>query len=358
MATAGGSCDVGAEVGAAADLSRGDVGSRWRRRLGDAAGSFAVVAVSRNLRRAQWSFVAAWTGEWTLTVALSVVAFRDGGAAAVGLVAFVRIIPAAILSPVGTALADRFRRDRVLVWACVARAGVLACCALAAAVDAPAVLVYGLAAIATVAFVVYRPSHSALLPSLCLTPLELTSANVVRGLVDSLSTLIGPLVAAVLLALADPATALAAAAVLTLVAGLALTGLSYDAPPSAPSGAPGNVVAEALGGFRALPRHPDVFLLVRLTLTQMFTRGCFSVLVVVVAIELVDGSEASVGVLTAAVGAGAVIGSLVVSVFAHGRRLAVTLGVGVTLWGLPLAIVGAASHKQLILALLGRRRGG
>ena len=67
------------------------------------------------------------------------------------------------------------------------------------------------AAVATIAFVVYRPAHSALLPSLCLTPLELTSANVVRGLVDSLSTLIGPALAAVLLAVADPATALGAA---------------------------------------------------------------------------------------------------------------------------------------------------
>jgi hypothetical protein len=33
----------------------------------------------------------------------------------------------------------------------------------------------------------YRPAHSALLPTLWRTPDELTSANVVRGLLDSVS---------------------------------------------------------------------------------------------------------------------------------------------------------------------------
>ena len=210
------------ESSPAAEARRADAPgprSRWRRRLRDAGRSFAVNAANPNLRRAQLSFAAAWTGEWMLTVALTVVAFRDGGPTAVGVVAFLRMVPAAVLSPVGTALADRFRRDRVLRWTCAARAGALAACASTVAIDGPAPLAYAFAAVATVAFVVYRPAHSALLPSLCLTPLELTSANVVRGLVDSLSTLIGPALAAVLLAVADPATALGCAAVLTLAAG-------------------------------------------------------------------------------------------------------------------------------------------
>ena len=109
---------------------------------------------------------------------------------------------------------------------------------------------------------------------------------------------------------------------------------------------------DAIDGFRALPRHPDVFLLVRLTLTQAVTRGCFSVLVVVVAIEVLDVGDAGVGVLTAAVGAGAVVGSLAVSLFADGRRLAAVLGVGVTLWGLPLAVVGALPRQGVILTML------
>src|SRR5688500_13700913 len=130
--------------------------SRWRRRLREAGRSFAISAANPNLRRAQLSFAAARTGEWILTLALPVVAIRDGGPTAVGVVAFMRMIPAAVLSPVGTALADRFRRDRVLRWTCSARAGALGACALTVAIDGPAPLAYAFAAVATTAFVVFR----------------------------------------------------------------------------------------------------------------------------------------------------------------------------------------------------------
>ena len=110
---------------------------------------------------------------------------------------------------------------------------------------------------------------------------------------------------------------------------------------------------EAIDGFRALPRHPDVFLLVRLTLTQAATRGCFSVLVVVVAIEVLGVGDAGVGVLTAAVGAGAVVGSLAVSLFADGpsprrraRRRASPCG------GCRSLVVGAVPREGVILAML------
>jgi hypothetical protein len=50
------------------------------------------------LRRAQLSFGAAWTGEYAVTVAVGVLAFRDGGATAVGLVAMARMVPGALLA--------------------------------------------------------------------------------------------------------------------------------------------------------------------------------------------------------------------------------------------------------------------
>jgi MFS family permease len=175
------------------------VSARFFTRLARSAEALSTTARNSSLRRAQLAFGATWTGEWAFTVALGVVAFRDGGATAVGVVGFVRMAPAAILSPVGTALADRFARDRVLVWSCLVRAVATAAAAAVLAAGGAAVAVYALAAIATAAFTMFRPAHSALLPALCVTPLELTSANVVRGLFDSLSTLVGPLVAALVL---------------------------------------------------------------------------------------------------------------------------------------------------------------
>src|SRR5215203_3294112 len=91
------------------------------RRLADSARAFSATARNPSLLRAQLAFGASWTAEWAFMVALGVVAFRDGGATAVGVVAFARTAPSFLLAPLGTTLADRFPRDRVLVWSCLFR---------------------------------------------------------------------------------------------------------------------------------------------------------------------------------------------------------------------------------------------
>lgn len=72
--------------------------------------AFAQVARSDALRRAQLSFGLIWAGEGAVMVALGVVAFRDGGAAAVGLVTAVRMVPAAVMAPFAARLARGRRR--------------------------------------------------------------------------------------------------------------------------------------------------------------------------------------------------------------------------------------------------------
>src|SRR4051794_16696441 len=234
---------------------------RIRKRLGVSARAFSTNARNRNLRRAQLSFAAAWTAEWTLTVVLGVVAYRDGGATAAGVVTFIRIAPAAVMAPLGTALADRVARDRVLIWSCLIRAAVMGIAALVLADGGPTGFVYALALIGTAAFTVYRPAHSALLPALCMTPLELTSANVVRGLVDSVSTFAGPVLAALLLGVASAAAGLGAVAGLALLSGIALLGLSYEHTPRVEPASTGHAVTDVVEGFRALLHHRDAGLL-------------------------------------------------------------------------------------------------
>lgn len=174
--------------------------SRVRTRLQAARRAFGVNLRSPGLRRAQLSFGAMWAGEWAVTVAISVVAYRQGGPSAVGLVAVARMLPAALLAPLAATVADRHRRDSVLVGVGILRAAALAGAAALLAAGAGSTPVYALVAVATVVQTLYRPAHSALLPALCRTPDELTSANVVRGLLDAIATLAGPLAAAALIA--------------------------------------------------------------------------------------------------------------------------------------------------------------
>lgn len=324
-----------------------------RKRLAESARAFSATARNPNLLRAQLAFGATWTAEWAFTVALAVVAFRDGGAAAVGLVGFARMAPAAQLSPFGSTLGDRFPRDRVLVWSCLIRSVITAAAALLLATGASNIAVYTLAALATASFTVFRPTHSALLPGLCKTPLELTSANVIRGLLDSLGMLLGPLLAALLLGLGSPAVVFATTAALALAAAALLLRLSYEAPPHAGAEPLRRIGRETLQGFRALARYRDAGLLMGLGLAQTLTRGFLNVFVVVIALDLLGMGDAGVGLLTAAVGAGAVVGSLGASMFVSGRRLAALEGIGVALWGVPLTLCGALPYEPTVLALMG-----
>jgi MFS family permease len=322
------------------------------KRLADSARAFSATARNPSLLRAQLAFGASWTAEWAFMVALGVVAFRDGGATAVGLVAFARMAPSFILAPIGTTLADRFPRDQVLVWSCLIRAAATAAAALLLAGDGSTVAVYALAMLGTAAFTVFRPAHSALLPALSVTPLQLTSANVVRGLVDSVSTLLGPLLAALLLDLGSPAAVFAAAAALSFASGALLLRLSYEAPPRAAPQPLRRIVRETAEGFRALVRYRDPGLLFGIGLGQTITRGFFNVFVVVMALELLDNGDSGVGLLTAAVGAGAVAGSLGASMLVSGRRLAMVVGIGVILWGLPLTLSGLLPYEPVVLAMM------
>ena len=166
-----------------------------------------------------------WAGESAFMVALGVVAFRDGGVAAVGAVTAARMAPAALLAPFLATMADRVRRERVLECVGVIRAATLGCAAVVTAAGGPAAATYGFAVVATVAMTLFRPAHSALLPALAKSPQELTSANAVRGMLDSLATLGGPVVAAVLLAASGPAAVFAACSAASLLAGLVVVAL-------------------------------------------------------------------------------------------------------------------------------------
>lgn len=322
------------------------------KRLATSARAFSATAGNRDLLRAQLAFAATWTAEAVFTVGIAVVAYRDGGARAVGLVVFLRMAPTALVTPIGTAFADRFRRDRVLVWSCLVRAAATAAATLVLAIGATHVALYTLAVVSTAAFRLFRPSHSALLPGLCNTPLELTSANVVRGLLDSLSTLLGPLAAALLLGFGSPAAVFVASAVLSLASGVLLLGLAYEAPPRAGPQPLRRIAHETLEGFQALARYRDAGVVIGLSLVQTLTQGFLNVFVVVLALQVLGMGEPGVGVLTAALGAGAVASSLGASMLVSGRRLAALEGLGVMLWGLPLTLSGALPHAPIVLGLM------
>jgi CRP-like cAMP-binding protein len=315
--------------------------SSWTRALEE-------VAQSTSIRRAQLSFGAMWASESAFMVGLGVLAFRAGGVVAVGIVTGARMAAAAVLAPFLATVADRVRRERVLACVGVVRAAALGGAAVVTAAGGPPAATYGLAVLATVAQALYRPAHSALLPALCTSPAQLTGANAVRGMLDSLATLGGPIAAAVLLAVSGPAAVFAACAAASLLGGLVVIGLPYDAPPRSKAASHGG--HGILQGFTTIAADGGLALITGLGVVQTFTRGCLTVFSVVVAIDLLGTGDPGVGVLTAAVGGGGLLGSILAFGLVGRGRLAFWFGVGITLFGAPLTVIGVVPQEAVAIA--------
>ena len=86
-----------------------------------------------------------------------------------------------------------------------------------------------------------------------------------------------------------------------------------------------------------------------LIFAQTVVRGCLNVLIVVAAFDVLDAGAGAVGYLTAAVGVGGLL-QAIGAVTLERRRLAVTFGVSLVLWGLPITLI--APWPELAAALI------
>ena len=303
---------------------------------------------NRALLRAQLSFGAAFTADWSFVVAIGLVAYAHGGAIAVGVVGLVRLVPAALLAPLISVYADRLPRERVLFASSATRGIATLAVAIVLAAHGPVVVVYALAVASSMAFTSYRASHSALMPSLCRSPDELTSVNVVRGALDSTSVILGPLVAALLLAVWNLSAVFVFAGVCALIsAGLVLR-LTYESIPL-PATPRRHVLHEIHDGLAAVTSNAAVRVVVGFVVLQAAIRGAFSVFVVVVAIGVLHGDQSNVGLLQGAVGVGALVGSIACTRLIGSRAMTRWLGVAIVLWGAPIAVIGLVPHYAVAL---------
>ncbi len=304
------------------------------------------------LLRAQLSFGAAFTAEWSFTVAVGLVAFADGGALAVGVVGLLRLVPAALLAPVIAAYADRVSRERVLFASSAIRGIATLAAAPVLVTGSPVAVVYALAIVSTIAFTPFRASHSALLPSLCRAPDELTSVNVVRGALDSISVILGGLVAALLVAVWDVSAVFVFSGACALISAGVVVRLNYERIPL-PAAPRGHLWSEVRDGLVAVYSNVGVSVVVGFVVLQAAIRGAFTVFVVIVAIDLLGGEQSSVGLLQGAVGIGALLGSMGCARLVGSRAMTRWLGVAIVLWGLPIAVIGLLPYYVVALFAAG-----
>src|SRR5215831_381782 len=309
-----------------------------------------------DMRRIELGYGLSITGELAGTVALVVYAVGAGGAALVAAYAASRTLAGMGVALVLTGITGRLRRDRVLRWITGVRAILLAAAALLAASGQPPAVVIAAGAASSALAGTYRPLQAAALPWLVRTPAELAASNAVTAVMENSGALIGPLLAGGLLAVADPAAAMAAAAGCLALAVVSLLRLSVPGTPELAGRAAGHVVRDVTSGLAEFLRMAPPGGVAILAFAQTLLRGALVVLIAVLAVDVLALGGSAVGWLTAAFGVGGLVGAAVATGAIRVTRLGRSFIVGMLLWGLPLAFLAltpTAAIAYLALVVVG-----
>ena len=335
-------------------------------------GVLAAVVRSRVLRRLELAYLTFAFGEWATWVAVIVYAYGRGGAGEAGIVVFAELAHSIILAPEVAALGDRFARERVLLGTYLAQAALMAMTVVALVTESPPLVVYALATVVATLVALSRPIHSALMPEVVDAPDDLTAANVVSGMAESLGSLIGPLGAGVLIGMGGPAAVFAVAAVGNVIGSAAVFGVVRDRAairrresaaqvgpalervardPSRPSG--GRATAtELVGGFSAILADDRLRAVVLIASWATFLVGAMDILYAVLAIELMGLDGGGVGFIGAIGGVGAILGSVTGLMLVGRERLGMSLAASAVLFGAGIATIALATGSIAAAALL------
>ena len=303
------------------------------------------------LRRLHGSWIGASTGAWTFMIALAVYAYDVGGAVAVGVVGFARMVPAGLLAPLAGLAADRWSRRNVLIVICIARGVLLAVLAAVVAAGMPLAYVIVLAAAVTVLTTAHIPAQAALFTLLARTPRQLAACNGVASSTGNGGFLVGSLLGGVLVAVTSPSVAFAATAVAFVAAVVPLVKIPTDPVPAyrLQRGA-GSVVAETARGFREVAGDRGLRTVIGTLGASTLVEGAIDVLVVVTALSLVDLGAAGVGWLNAAWGIGGLVGGGLILL--HRGRHAAALSVGGLVAGAGIVLLAALPLPLVALAAM------
>lgn len=322
--------------------------------LRDAGTALREVLANRGLRRIELAWTLGFAADGALLVALLLVAFEAGGPFAVGLVGVIRTAPAILAGPLVGIPAARLPPGPLLFAVHLVRglAGLGAAAVLMGEGPLAAILV--LAGVSATAGSLVRPIQIAAMPSFATQPGELVAANIAMSTGEGIGAFVGPLLGGAAVAAAGPPGAALVGSVLFVAAFVALLGLRATADELAERAAEEARPRAALGSSAwsaflaslgeapaALRRAPAATTIIAGFGGQVFVRGLTSALIVVASIELLGLGEAGVGLLAAAYGLGGFAGAIGAVGLAGRRRLGPVFAVALSLWGLPLAVVGA-----------------
>lgn len=304
------------------------------------------------LRRALLAFLVFSVAEWATWIALLVWAYQERGVQGAAVVSVVQLLPAVVVAPLGSVLGDRPNRGRVLAVGYALQATTMLLTAAALVTDAPFVLTCAGGVLVTCAIALTRPVHNATLPSISHTPAELVAGNSASITAEGIGGFLGPLICGVLLGTFGPGSVFLAFGLLLVGAAVLVLGLPVVHVGDHEQTEVAGLMAQTLDGLRELRHAPASALLLGMIAGQYVVVGAMDILLIVYALDVLDTGASGPGLLSSAVGVGAVLGAVASVVLVGRRRLAPALLGGLLVTGLSLSALAFGGHVAVSALLL------
>jgi predicted MFS family arabinose efflux permease len=283
-------------------------------------------------------------GDRMVSVALAFAVLEIGGSASsVGLVLAAASGPLVVSVLAGGVVADRLPRRSVMVAADLLRVATQATMAIVLLAGVAEVwMLAALAALTGVGTGFFNPASTALLPEL-VPPQQLQRANALRSTAVSAAEIAGPLAAGILVAAAGAGTAIAVDATTFAISAVCLAALRL--PPHRPRGG-ASFVSDLRDGWVAFSSRRWVWTFVVYFAFGNMMWAAWSALGPVVADGELGGPGAW-GAILAAVGVGALVGS-VIAIHVDPSRPLVLVALMEGLFALPLAFLAGGANVTLL----------
>jgi len=290
-------------------------------------------------------------GTWMQQLAMGWLVYRlTGSSVLLGVIAFTSQIPSLFLAPLAGAVADRWSRYRLVVLAqtiSMIQATVLAVLVLSGRIE-----VWHLLALSFLAGVVSGidvPARQALIVGLVDDPEDLPNAIALNSSMFNAARLIGPSIAGVLIGWVGEGPVFLINALSFVAVLAALRAVRVRPQPALPVG---SVLESLQAGWRYAAGFAPIRALLLLLAGLALVGLPYTVLLPVLARDVLGGDAGTLGVLTSSAAAGALIGTLFLASRDTIRGLGRVIAVSCGLFGTGLVLVSLARAAWVAGALL------
>jgi predicted MFS family arabinose efflux permease len=292
-------------------------------------------------------------GHAAYNVALQVFIIQRFGVVGIGDFLMVRLLGGALGVPVYSALAGRFRRERVLAGGFLANAVAVALVIPVLQLHSASWLLFLPVAIEGFTHSAPRAIHDALLPWLADSPAQLVASNAFSATIDTLAMLVGGLMASLVLWLSGPSAGPSAALVIVVILGVvaalplfAIRGIDTRGGVEASS-----LLKQYAAGFGVLRRLPNGRAVVLVMMLVGVIAGFEHSNLPSIVTQIMHLPALWLGVMTAFGAAGGFIGGIA-SLSVGRRSLSVSLATGLLIVALGLFALTVTPKPEFIAPLL------